>query len=213
MSFIRFGSVIGFACVTAMPACGSSSSDGDSGPVVNPNPTSQLVTLNPDNTIPDQNFSGLGASGSISVSYFSDPVLGSTGFAYAWGNVEGTDDFLGVAGIHATSTPGDAITTGAVTYDGRYDLLRVRGNVEDQQSGQIELTATFNSGRVTGSADGLEVNGTFSGNVTAMGGTVTFDGVTANMEGVVGQDRVVGAFAGDDADGILIGGIYGAVTP
>ena len=142
--------------------------------------------------------------------YTRGNVSNTYGFRYAWGNVENSRDFLGVAGILPSSDPGDAITTGSVSYSADYELVRTRsGRTDDVQSGEVLLTADFasGSGTVEGRDGGFRVDGTFRG--TDLDGTVTYDGVTADLEGVIGQDRVVGAFAGHDNRGVLVGGIAG----
>ena len=198
---VRSVSLVGLVVLTA--ACTStnvSRSDVDT----NPDPTSAIIALNADGTIPEQNYSGAGINKTYTT--FSNGF----GFGYAYGSVRGTDDFLGVAGFRTGIGVGDALTTtGSVSYNAAYDFTRTRGNTEIERAGNLTLIADFTtaSATVTGADNGLVVNGTFDG--TDLDGSVTFDGVTATLDGAIGEDRVVGAFAGHDQDGVLVGGFAG----
>ncbi|WP_411889375.1 hypothetical protein [Yoonia sp. SDW83-1] len=201
MTYIRIVAVTGSVLVLA--ACDPV--EGFDGISAGSVPDSELVTLNMDGTLPDQNFSGIGVSGSGESFAGSGSTL--SGYSFAYGRVTGTNTFLGVAGFAPTSVPGAEVDTGTVGYTGTYQLAYI-GNTEQTQSGDITLTATFTGRTFTGEADGLIVNGTYGGaGGTELGGEVSFGGVTATLDGVVGQDRVVGAFAGNTTGAVLVGGI------
>lgn len=183
--------------------------EGFDGLASNAEPDSAIVTLETDGSLPDQGFAGNGVSGAGETFLTIDGDL--TGYRFAYGRIANSNEFRAVAGFAPDSVPGDAITTGAIDYDGTYRLGFV-GRSEQQLSGDITLTATFDDRTVTGEADGLVINGTFIG--TDLAGTASFGGVTADLDGVVGQERVVGAFAGNTSGAVLAGGIYAdAIVP
>ncbi|MEM8691564.1 MAG: hypothetical protein AAGG57_06725 [Pseudomonadota bacterium] len=191
--------------IVFLSAC--SSGDGfQSGPGIDPGftPEAEIVTLNPDGSVPDQGFSGIGTNGDIEV--FRNETGDRFGFRYQYGRVANSTRFRGVAGILPASDPGAVPTTATATYDAQYDLTYV-GNDVDRQSGNIALNADFNAGTVTGNAGGFAVNGTVTG--TDLGGTASYRGVQADMRGVIGDRRVVGAFAGENANALLVGGLIG----
>ncbi|MDX8350696.1 hypothetical protein SLH49_22125 [Cognatiyoonia sp. IB215446] len=198
MSYVRSVSLSGLVVLTA--ACTSTESSRTD---TNPNPTSAIITLNANGTIPDQNYSGAGINKTYTT--FSNGF----GFGYSYGSVEGTNDFLGVAGFRTGTGVGDAVTTGSVSYNAAYDFTRTRGNTEIERAGNLTLTTDFATGSATvaGADNGLVINGTFDG--TDLDGSVTFDGVTAALDGAIGEDRIVGAFAGHDRNGVLVGGFAG----
>ena len=193
------------ACASAVVGCSSTVSltrgNGqiDSGL----NPEARLVTLNGDGSIPDQGFARTGTGGSYSNITQSNGRL--TGFAYQYGRVEGTNRFLGVAGIAPTTNPGPPPTTATATYSGDYNLTYANRDQVERRTGTIRLAADFNEGEITGSAGRLRVDGTITGQV--VDGTVTYRDVEADMFGLIGSERVVAAFAGDEDDALLVGGI------
>ncbi|PRY76043.1 hypothetical protein CLV80_110129 [Yoonia maritima] len=166
-------------------------------------PSASIVTLSDEGEIPDQNYEDDDGSGSHSDLSVVGTAL--TGYAYSYGLVDGTTNFVGVAGIAPASDPGDAITTGTVSYEGTYALTHVDQDSETFVTGDITLIAAFDTGSVTGDDGALVVTGNFSG--TNLGGTVTYEDLTANLDGVVGTDAVVGAFAGNDSESLVVGGI------
>ncbi|EBA10733.1 hypothetical protein [Roseobacter sp. CCS2] len=129
------------------------------------------------------------------------------------GILDGTNEVFGVAGVNPDVNHGDAVTAGTVNYSGSFNLdigERTDGGFQiDGDSGSITLTANAFSGTVVGSGVGtdgtLEINGTFTD--TDMGGTATYGGVNANIAGVIGQDGITAAFAGNTDDAVLVGGI------
>ncbi len=201
MAHIRFVFVIGLMMLAA--ACDSvdvNINEPDRTPVA------RVVTLNMDGTMPDQDFIMDGARGSGSI-VRSDLSGNESGFRYAFGNLRQSDEFLGVVGIVPGSDPGDAITTGSVSYMADYQLVRATGDNPVRVGGEIQLDASFGTGRIVGADDGFVVDGTFTGQT--LGGSVTYDGISADLQGVVGEDRIVGAFAETVNDGFLIGGFMG----
>lgn len=194
MYSIRSLFVFGLAVFTA--GCSSTIID------TNPNPKSAIVTLNAESEIPDQGYSDAGIKKNFKFSG------NGYGFAYAYGSVAGTDDFLGVAGYRAGDT-GNEITTGSVSYDAWYSFARTRGNDTISRDGDVILTAGFEtgSGTVTGKDNGLEIDGTFTG--SDLNGVVRYDGAEAKLEGKMGDNSIYGAFAGHDESGVLVGGFTG----
>ncbi|WP_373635781.1 hypothetical protein [Yoonia sp. SS1-5] len=172
-------------------------------------PVAQSAALDPAGNLPDPGFGSTGVSGNVADLAEIDGAL--TGYRFAYGRLDGTDQFLGQAGFASTSSVGAALVSGDVTYTGTYNLALI-GEVEQIRDGNITLLASLLDNTLTGSAGGLVVNGTF-GATTALDGTVSFGGVTADLDGAIGAERVVGAFAGDSASQVLVGGIVAAAPP
>ncbi|WP_130407275.1 hypothetical protein [Thalassococcus sp. S3] len=195
-----------FAILTsalALSACSSSSSS--SGPGYGAlTPDSNLVTLRSDGSIPDQGFSGSGTSTEGGILVTENGV--TSGFSYQTGRIAGTTRYLGVAGIAPDTQVGPAPTAATATYTGDYQLSHVTAALADNQKGRITLNADFNAGTLTGQSGGLDVAGTING--SSVGGTASYGGVTGNMQGLIGRDRTVTAFAGHSQNnGVLVGGI------
>ena len=125
----------------------------------------------------------------------------------------------------ASVAPVSGLTS--ATYTGTFelaliDLILVLGDSVQGSStfdrGNISLTADFNAGTLTGSGTGLDlgsfslllngnqlsVDGTLNG--TALSGTVTYDGVTGPLQGLVGSDEAIGAFHGHNDSQLFAGG-------
>lgn len=144
------------------------------------------------------------------------------GYAYEIGVSEG--DFFGVAypvvtvltGILPTTSVSELPSSGQATFSGAYeavliDLTQVSDDMtyEDIEAafyntGTIDLVADFGAGTLTGSSGDLTVNGTFDSEL--LGGTVNYDGLSGDLTGLIGGNRAVGAFQGDDLDEVLVGG-------
>ena len=192
------------ACAGAVVGCSSISVNTGGGQIdAGLNPEARLVTLNGDGSIPDQNFAQSGTGGRYSNITQSNGRL--TGFAYQYGRVEGTNRFLGVAGIAPTSNPGPPPTTATATYSGVYNLTYANRDQIERRTGNIRLAADFDEGELTGVAGRLRVDGTITGQV--VDGTVTYRDVDADLFGLIGSERVIGAFAGDEDDALLVGGL------
>lgn len=206
----RLAAVVLMAAVFAS-ACSSTSINGPgSGGGGNAlTPVSRIVTLNEDGSIPDQNFANTGSRGNFSSLTNRNGRL--SGFAYQYGQVTGTNQFLGVAGVAPTSDPGSAPTSATATYTGDYALTYVNRGVAQDRRGEITLDADFGAGELEGSADGLVIAGTISGQ--DVGGTATFRGVEAAMDGVIGSERAITAFAGRTNNELLVGGIDAEIDP
>ena len=149
---------------------------------------------------------------------FSDGAGG--GFAFAGGtNDDGLAAFAGII----PATTGGAALTGDATFSATFTAYQITGiNLSDFGNGEgfisgqpdivsdaIQLTADFANGRLTGTSNGgeLSVNGSFAG--TDLGGSVTYLSVGGELDGVIGADRTVGAFHGNDEDTIFAGGFVG----
>lgn len=161
---------------------------------------SQIVALNEEGEVPDL---GIDTTPSRSGRSFSD-IRNGTGFAYQMGRVSGTQRFIGVAGIAATSDVGTAPTAATATYRGDYSVAYAERRQQQQASGTISLDADFQQGTLTGSAGQLDVDGEIRGQ--NIGGSVRFRGVEADLTGRIGSTRAVGAFAGNTPDAVVVGG-------
>lgn len=198
------------ACTVLVAACSSSGGSSSSGGRIDAGqePASRLVTLNVDGSIPDQGISESGTRGRFSDLRRVNGRL--SGFAYQYGREEGTNRFLGVAGVAPTTDPGAPPTAATATYTGDYALTYVDRDGVDSQRGEITLNADFENGDLRGRAGGLVVDGTISGQI--VGGTATYRSVDADMSGVIGTERAVTAFAGDTSEAVLVGGINAEAT-
>ena len=102
----------------------------------------------------------------------------------------------GVRGIRNITVTETSSTTGFLSGE----------NFSD--NGDIALVADYGAGTIEGSAIGsfgtLTVNGTFSG--TDIGGTATYDGKTASLDGLLGTQGAVGIFQGNADDWVMAGG-------
>lgn len=76
----------------------------------------------------------------------------------------------------------------------------------------VDLAADFDAGTLTGGNSEISVAGQVSG--AALGGSVTATpragtSISADLQGQIGSDGLVGAFAGRDADSVVVGGLVG----
>jgi hypothetical protein len=190
-------------CGFALTACGDPQGIGGGN-----EPATKFVTLSINGDMPDQNFAIEGGAGSGEDLQIVEGQ--TTGYAFAHGVVDGTNTYLGVAGIAPNSTVGNRIEGGSVAYSGTYSLAHANESNTTDENGNISLTANFidDGGTVTGSTDGFEVYGTFKDTDNVLGGTVVHDGIVATLTGRIGTEAVAGAFVGNSNDEVLVGGIY-----
>ncbi|MEJ6399019.1 hypothetical protein [Yoonia sp. 208BN28-4] len=105
--------------------------------------------------------------------------------------------------------------TGGTVMNGTYSLdsltLVPPGSPPDPSDVQlrnqpISLTASFTDKTLTGTAGSLAVNTTITNGI--LGGTVTYNGVsTSNMQGVISDDRAIGAFViQSNTEGVIVAG-------
>ncbi|MEM6909869.1 MAG: hypothetical protein AAF494_14450 [Pseudomonadota bacterium] len=194
------------ACSSTTISSGRSSGGGIGSGLT---PASRLVTLEADGSIPDQNFASSGTRGEVSDIRNNSGAV--SGFAYQYGRVQGSNQYLGVAGIVPTTDPGGAPTDATATYRGDYAFSYIdRGRAQDR-TGKISLDADFTAGTLEGQADGLEIDGTINGQT--VGGTASFRDVDADMRGVIGSERAVAAFAGNNNGAVLVGGVNADIQP
>lgn len=168
--------------------------------------------------------SGNGGSQVRSGDEFSD--LTGNGFAYQAGAIKSAG-FQANAGL----VPGASVTelpaTGSATMSGVFEVAVVTsiyagGSQLNGQSfvdrGSVSLTADFDRGTLTGGGNGLDggltnfylkenslsVDGTFTGQ--ELKGTVSYDGVSGPLRGLIGGDEVIGAFHGNSDNQVHAGG-------
>ncbi len=189
-----------------LSACGSSGSDM-------PDPPVSQFTFNSAIEVPD----ATGALPSIaSNDEWNENAGGSfRGVTYAVGSFLDTNEVFAVAGVSADANTGSAVTTGSVNYNADYNLVIgtiVDGSVDTERvEGEIDLVATFDTLQVTGTDNNFVVNGTFSG--TDLAGTITYDGMDAQLGGSVGADSILGAIAGNTSDAVMAGTLVGNSAP
>ena len=198
MAFTR--SLILAVCSVAVTACDPIDGVGETN-----TPVTRFVTLTNNGIMPDQNFQEDGGAGSHSDLVLYEGKL--VGYSYAYGLVADSDTFLGVAGATPDPYVGAEIESGSVSYNARYSLAHADVDSTTNAAGNIQLTAGFDSGRVTGEDSGLQVYGEFSG--TTLGGTVVHDGIVAELRGSVGTSAIAGAFVGNSDEEVLVGGFVG----
>lgn len=135
-----------------------------------------------------------------------------SGDAFAAGRVTGSG-LKATSGIINGSTVAQPPSAGTARFDGTYQLYRTSiidfdlssiTGYTTRQSGNIALNVNFGAGTISGSDGSLSVDGRFRG--TSMSGDVTYEGVDGDLTGLVGSDRAIGAFHGNDADLIYAGG-------
>ena len=187
----------------------------------------QLGTGDPTNS----SFSTPSASGSLSKTTngrSGSDVSGVTGNVYGYQVGSVPDDGLqGFAGIASGASVSAAPATGTATFNGDFELAVIDYIITDgtRVSGQssfdrgaITLTADFDTGRLTGGGTGLSgsvgnivlsnnvlnVDGQFTGQ--SLGGTVTYDGVSGPLRGLVGGNEVIGTFHGHTDSQVHAGG-------
>lgn len=177
--------------------------------VIDQNTTSRFVTPSSSGEI---DVPATGAGGSI--------IFGGQGVVYRAG-ADSPTGIVAVAGIIPGTTVSAIPDSGSSIYSGTFELVKVDGFfVNDNQnvvgfptlrSGDISLTADFDDQTLKGRADDLTVDGSFTGNTLA--GSVEYEGISGTLRGLIGADKAVGAFHGNDSDEIYAGGFYVTPTP
>jgi hypothetical protein len=109
--------------------------------------------------------------------------------------------------------PGLSITnppaTGSASMVGNFNLRvipDIGAPAPQDITGDITLTADFDAQTLTGSGDGLGVQGTFGG--TDLGGTVSYATITGDLSGSVAADKAIGVFEGQGGKIIYAGGFF-----
>lgn len=134
------------------------------------------------------------------------------GFAYATGSISG-EGLAAKAGLVAGTDVSTPPITGTATFSGVYELRRITGifissdsisGFPASETGQIALDANFADGSLTGTSGSLTVDGTMNGET--LSGSVTYRGVEGPLRGLVGSDKTIGAFHGNDESLIYAGG-------
>ncbi|MEL6644201.1 MAG: hypothetical protein AAFQ79_09720 [Pseudomonadota bacterium] len=190
------------ASALALAGCTTSStsrSGGGGGPIpAGASTDSRIVVLGANATVPD-----VGIDKNNSTTVTSQTTLGV--FAYQIGPVAGQNAYLGVAGVAPSALVGGAPTTASATYRGTYSLSYAdRTEFNGPVSGNITLNADFANQRLTGQSGDLSVDGRLAGQT--IGGTASYRGVDADLNGRIGDVGAIGAFAGDTNDAVLVGG-------
>lgn len=128
------------------------------------------------------------------------------------GSLPEVTEINAVAGIIPTTTVTD-LGTGTLTFTGDYvvryedDIVATTSGVigdSDTERGTIELVANFDAGTLTGSEGNLTVSGTFTDN--DLDGAVDFRGMSGDLDGLIGGDKAVGVFHGNNDDTVFAGG-------
>lgn len=147
------------------------------------------------------------------------------GYGFQVGSVDGKG-LRGFSGIVQNGVVAPPPTTGSATMTGTFKLGVIgfitsspssASGLATTDTGALTLVADFAKGTLTGAGTGrdisssivlsgnrLSVDGQFSG--TALTGTVSYNGVSGPLAGVVGGTEAVGAFHGHSADQVHAGG-------
>jgi len=171
------------------------------------------------NQYTDSRFASVDASGFVQSDVSSrinvrETDLAGNGFGAQVGLARDVDDgFIGEAGLLPTTTGGPRATASG-TYTGRYEVaeaenIQLNGQIltgrTNLTAGTITLDLDTGAGTLTGLDAEIEVNGRVSG--TSVTGSVVFKGTEGDLQGVVGQDRAVTVFHGNNSNRIYAGGI------
>ncbi len=141
---------------------------------------------------------------------------------------------VGYAGYNLNSDAPSVPLVANATYNGNLGVLAVSDNTATEGllngenrlniSTDIVLTANFTEGTLTSpltnfanDLGSVQVNGTFTGGQTALGGTVDFIlpsiftrdnnvAISTTLQGVVNERLAIGAFHGSDASVAIVGG-------
>ncbi len=141
-----------------------------------------------------------------------DVASGGDGYAYRVGARDGTG-LIGQSGIIPGTSVAAAPPSGSYSYSGTYELAKITSiNISGDSiygftsydSGSLTLSADFDGNTLSGRSGDLAVNGTISNG--DLSGGVTYDGVSGALDGMIGSDRSVGVFHGNNADTIFAGG-------
>ena len=123
------------------------------------------------------------------------------------------EGFTAEAGIIPGTVVAAAPVSGVVNYSGTFYVTGVReidqiyGGIRGRPyagSGGATLTGNFNTSKLTGSGDGLVVNGDISGGT--FDGDVVWRGIAGDLAGIIGADRTVGVFHGHNDTDVYAGG-------
>ena len=141
------------------------------------------------------------------------------GFGYVLGPYADQSTVGAFSGLTGSTSLTGTLPPGTATMDGQfrigelYDLTRENGKVVGQQrqaGGLISLNADFGartlqgSATISGTSIQLQILGAFNGN--SLGGSVTYGGLTGDLEGQIDGGRAVGVFAGQSANSAFAGG-------
>lgn len=125
--------------------------------------------------------------------------------------------------VAASLMPGtNALTPpkgGSATMTGKFGLLKIEdakitdgvwSGTRTAVDGDITLKARFGAGTLTGGGDGLSVDGKIAPD--GLSGLVSYDGVEADLDGIIGEKSTVGIFYGGHAGRGIAGG-FAAAAP
>ena len=205
-----------YACVVpclVLAGCGSSSSslsaDIESS-FATPNANGEISRTDPNRSRAGSEFSSITGNG----------------YGYEVGFVD-DQNLEGFAGLVPGATVAPPLSGGTASYQGRFevavlgDITRTSDSVgftSFSDDGVLTLIANFDDQTLTGHGLGrdggdinplldnneLAVDGRFDGN--ALEGSVTYNGVTGPLLGLVGADEVIGAFHGNSDTQLHAGG-------
>ena len=132
------------------------------------------------------------------------PGLPNSGYAIQTGAIPG-EGLFAASGLLPADIPTFRPSSGFVTYAGEYRLIEINDidivggeirGIPQEQSGPLNLTADFTNNTLQSqSGSDLAVIGTVNG--ADINGSVIYNGVIGDLDGLIGGKVVVGAFHGE----------------
>lgn len=158
-------------------------------------------------------------------------VQNSVGIAaYGAGVDTSRGQIVTAAGYTETGGVGAAVTSGTVTYDTDYGV-QVASNIDRtstiisadtvyQDESDLTLTANFNTGKLTGSDNIVDFDGTISGRDVSGSVDVAYstngywrnENMTTELDGKIGADGVIGTFIGVEGNTASVSGAFVGVA-
>jgi len=141
------------------------------------------------------------------------------GYIYTAARVRsaGFGAFSGV--LPATNVEASPVT-GSIEYQAEYEMDFWSNIMETDQgptafgnisktTGAMVLVGNFESNTLTGTDGELSISGQIADSGNFLTGTVAWEGITGELSGLVGSNKSIGAFHGNDDDIVFAGGFIG----
>lgn len=125
-------------------------------------------------------------------------IAGNGGFDYA-ATIDATQGVVFTTDLLPGTVEPEPGIGGDAVMSGKFGIARVTNAQEvagvwsgttEAIDGEITLTANFNAMTLSGSGDGLTVDGTINGN--RLGGSVSYDGLSGILDGIIGSTSAIG---------------------
>lgn len=186
--------------------CGAMGLLAGCGAAVDPALTQDELTTTGFVRVPNISNSGvisIGLEDNVTTQVYRTSLNSGSGYAIQTGAIP-NEGLFAVAGLLPNTTVTNP-PSGTASYNGTYNLIEINNiNISGGEirgtpalrSEPLTLIANFaNDKLVDDGGSDLQVNGTVNG--TDIGGTVTYNGVQGNLDGLIGSNRAIGAFHGE----------------